>query len=87
MLSVPWVTQACFLIGPLGFDARLWTREQRNSWEKAMQTLILPELEVRASSPAGSLRAGILGGVPQVLRPVSLTQVLSGLLVEPQPRG
>ncbi|XP_011226480.2 E3 ubiquitin-protein ligase RNF213 isoform X2 [Ailuropoda melanoleuca] len=31
--------------GPLGFDARLWTREQRNSWEKAMQTLILPELE------------------------------------------
>ncbi|XP_034881723.1 E3 ubiquitin-protein ligase RNF213 isoform X2 [Mirounga leonina] len=28
-----------------GFDARLSTREQRNSWEKAMQTLILPELE------------------------------------------
>jgi len=28
-----------------GFDARLSTREQRNSWEKAMQTLILPELK------------------------------------------
>ncbi|XP_045839965.1 E3 ubiquitin-protein ligase RNF213 isoform X2 [Meles meles] len=30
---------------PFGFDARLSTREQRKSWEKAMQTLILPELE------------------------------------------
>nr|XP_025715341.1 E3 ubiquitin-protein ligase RNF213 [Callorhinus ursinus] len=30
---------------PFGFDARLSTREQRNSWEKAMQTLILPGLE------------------------------------------
>ncbi|XP_077922358.1 E3 ubiquitin-protein ligase RNF213 isoform X3 [Halichoerus grypus] len=28
-----------------GFDARLSTRERRNSWEKAMQTLILPELK------------------------------------------
>uniref|UniRef100_A0A8C9DCK3 E3 ubiquitin-protein ligase RNF213 n=1 Tax=Panthera leo TaxID=9689 RepID=A0A8C9DCK3_PANLE len=27
------------------FDARLSSREFRNSWEKAMQTLILPELE------------------------------------------
>lgn len=52
MLSVPWLTRACFLIGPLGFDARLWTREQRNSWEKAMQTLILPELEVRGQQPS-----------------------------------
>ncbi|XP_032177877.1 E3 ubiquitin-protein ligase RNF213 isoform X3 [Mustela erminea] len=30
---------------PFDFDARLSTREQRMSWEKAMQTLILPELE------------------------------------------
>ncbi|XP_047563764.1 E3 ubiquitin-protein ligase RNF213 isoform X1 [Lutra lutra] len=30
---------------PFGFDARLSTREQRKSWEKAIQTLILPELE------------------------------------------
>lgn len=37
----------CFLVGIFNFDARLSCREFRNSWEKAMQTLILPELEVR----------------------------------------
>uniref|UniRef100_A0A8C8Y9V8 Ring finger protein 213 n=1 Tax=Panthera leo TaxID=9689 RepID=A0A8C8Y9V8_PANLE len=31
--------------GIFNFDARLSSREFRNSWEKAMQTLILPELE------------------------------------------
>uniref|UniRef100_A0A8C7BJA4 Ring finger protein 213 n=1 Tax=Neovison vison TaxID=452646 RepID=A0A8C7BJA4_NEOVI len=36
----------CSLLpGPFDFDARLSTREQRTSWEKAMQTLILSELE------------------------------------------
>uniref|UniRef100_A0A8C3WRW7 E3 ubiquitin-protein ligase RNF213 n=1 Tax=Catagonus wagneri TaxID=51154 RepID=A0A8C3WRW7_9CETA len=30
---------------PLNFDARLSTREKRNSWEKLVETIILPELE------------------------------------------
>lgn len=51
-----------------------------------MQTLILSELEVRGQRPAWELRAGILG-VPQALRPACLTEVLSGALAEPQPKG
>ena len=42
----PWVTCTFFFVGSLNFDAQLSTREKRNSWEKLVATIILPELEV-----------------------------------------
>lgn len=42
----PCVTYTFFFVGPLNFDAELSTKEKRNNWEKLVEALILPELEV-----------------------------------------
>lgn len=43
---VPWATHTLFFSGSSNVDAVLSTREKRNSWEKSVEAIILPELEV-----------------------------------------
>ena len=43
---VSWVTDTFFFVGSLNFGAELSTREERNNWEKLVETIILPELKV-----------------------------------------
>ena len=40
------VTHTFFFVGSSDFDADLSTREERNRWEKLVETIILHELEV-----------------------------------------
>lgn len=49
LVFVPWITHTFLFIELLNFDANLSTKENRNHWEKLMETIILSELAVRGS--------------------------------------
>ena len=46
VVFVSRVTHTFFFVGSSDFDAELSTREERNRWEKLVETIILHELEV-----------------------------------------